>query len=258
MKVGLRAWVAGALLACKAMIDASNRSDHQQAMFRALSLSFAQLSDRAFLTVLLKSLAVTLLIFAVGGIGLYFLLGWLIGLTGWTGGGSVAAAGALAIMLAGGWLWWRAVAMAVIGFFADDIVDAVERKHYPDHHARAMKPSFREETRVAMGSIGRALGWNLAALPLYIALLITGIGTVAAVFLVNAILLSRDLADLVAIRHVPEPQREEWRRRTRPRRLQLGLVSAGLFVVPVANLLAPILSAAMAAHMLHRGEEPHA
>ena len=37
----------------------------------------------------------------------------------------------------------------------------------------------------------------------------------------------------------------------RPTRWSLGLLSAASFVVPVANLLAPILSAAMAVHLLH-------
>ena len=37
----------------------------------------------------------------------------------------------------------------------------------------------------------------------------------------------------------------------RPARWSLGLLSAASFVVPVANLLAPIVSAAMAVHMLH-------
>ena len=40
----------------------------------------------------------------------------------------------------------------------------------------------------------------------------------------------------------------------RPARWSLGLLSAASFVVPVANLLAPILGAAMAVHMLHLGK----
>jgi uncharacterized protein involved in cysteine biosynthesis len=83
----------------------------------------------------------------------------------------------------------------------------------------------------------------------------TVIGPAIAFFLVNALLLARDLGELVAIRHVPRERWRDWRRETRGKRMQIGLVAGGLFVIPVANLLAPILSAAMAAHMLHGGTE---
>ena len=38
----------------------------------------------------------------------------------------------------------------------------------------------------------------------------------------------------------------------------LGLAVAGLFVVPLANLFAPILGAAMATHLFHGGRGGHA
>ncbi|MCA1749069.1 MAG: EI24 domain-containing protein [Sphingomonadales bacterium] len=227
-------------------------------MFRALALSFGQLSDPVFLKVLAKSLGLTALIFVGLGLLLYFALAWLIGWAGWGDGGMFAAFGAILLTVLGGWLLFRAIAMAVIGLFTEEIVEAVEAKHYPDRHARAVRAGAGEQVRVALGSFGRAIGWNLVALPLYLLLFVTGIGTVIAVFAVNALLLARDLADLVAMRHVAEAERPAWLKRTRWRRLQLGGVSAGLFLLPVANLLAPILSAAMAAHMLHRGDRPHA
>ncbi len=239
-------------------IDASVRESHESlTMFRALSLSIGQLGDPAFLKVLAKSLALTLAIFVVLGIGLYWLLQWGMG---WLGlneasGGALAALAAIAIVLLSGWLLFRVIAIAVIGLFTEEIVDAVERRHYPEKAALARKSSHAEQVRVALGSVGRTIGWNLLASPVYIVLLFTGIGTAIAFFAVNALLLSRDLGDLVAVRHVAREQRRDWLRVTRARRLQTGLVSAGLFMVPVVNLLAPILSAAMAAHMLHVRED---
>jgi len=50
---------------------------------------------------------------------------------------------------------------------------------------------------------------------------------------------------------VPRAHWGGWRKETRGKRMQTGLVAAVLFVIPASNLLAPILSAAMAAHMLH-------
>ena len=228
-------------------------------MLRALFLSIGQLGDPAFLKVLAKSLGLTVILFAIAGFGLYWLLIWLFGWLGWQEGGGFAAATAAALIaIVSGWLLFRIVAIAVIGLFTDEIVDAVERKHYPDHADRAVSASYTAQIRVGLASAGRAIGWNLLALPLYIILVFTVIGPAVAFFAVNALLLSRDLGELIAIRHVPKERWRDWRRETRAKRMQIGLVAAGLFVIPVANLLAPILSAAMAAHMLHGGTNDNA
>ena len=84
-------------------------------------------------------------------------------------------------------------------------------------------------------------------------LLATGIGTAAAFFAVNAWLLGRDLGDMVASRHLDCAGVKQWRQQTGPRRFLLGLGGTGLFVIPVANLAAPVLGAAMATHLFHRG-----
>ena len=96
-----------------------------------------------------------------------------------------------------------------------------------------------------LASLVRLVGGNLLALPVYILLLVTGIGTPIFALFVNALLLGRDLEAMVLARHPDRPRFD------RPARWSLGLLSAASFVVPVANLLAPILSAAMAVHMLH-------
>lgn len=221
-------------------------------MLRALTLSISQLGDRAFIAVLLKSLLLTLAIFAVLGFGLYWALIWFFAWLGWSeSGGFAAATAAVLIALASGWLLFRVVAIAVIGLFTEEIVDAVERKHYPRQAAMATSAGRGAQLKIALGSVGRAIGWNLLAAPLYIVLLFTVIGPAIAFFAVNALLLGRDLGELVAARHVPRGDWRDWLASTRGRRLQIGIVAAGLFMIPVANLLAPILGAAMAAHMLH-------
>ncbi len=67
----------------------------------------------------------------------------------------------------------------------------------------------------------------------------------SAVWVVNALLLGRDLAEMVTARH-PNLMLP-----SRGRRTLLGLPVAALFLLPVANLLAPVLGAAMAVHMIH-------
>ena len=91
------------------------------------------------------------------------------------------------------------------------------------------------------------IGGNLVALPFYILLLVTGVGTVLLALGVNALLLGRDLEAMVLARHPERPRFD------RPARWSLGLLSAASFMVPIANLLAPIASAAPKAARLFSG-----
>ncbi|CAN5400874.1 hypothetical protein BH10PSE12_BH10PSE12_14260 [soil metagenome] len=212
------------------------------ALWRALP----QVFHPAARVVLLKSLALTLLLFAALGGGGWIGLRYGFTRMGWGEGGYAQVAIATLIALATTWLLFRAVAMAVLGLFSDAIVEAVEAEDYPAA-ARVARPlSWAAGIRIALRSLGRAIGWNLLALPLYIVLLVTGIGTLALFLAVNAYLLGRDLAEMVESRHPELPPIPA------ATRLLMGLVSALLFLLPVANLLAPIWSAAMAVHVLHR------
>ena len=211
-------------------------------LIRALS-AFALPPVRSMLW---RSLALTLLLFGALGVGLWFGLAHVFRHFGWTQGeGWAGAALALLIALAGAWLLFRAVAMAIVSFFADTIVIAIERTDYPDRHAMARPVPFARSMRVALRSVLRMIGWNLVALPLYALLLVTGVGAPLLFLLLNAYLLGRDLADLVEGRHPERPPL------TAGQRWQVGFVSALLFLPPVVNLLAPVWSVAMATHMFH-------
>ncbi len=220
-------------------------------MLRYLLLSIGQLGDRAVLRVFVKSMAVTLILFVLGGAGVWWATQAL--LARWIGDGATGLATAFAVVVTvlGFWLLFRAVAVAVIGVFADEVVAAVEARHYPQALAEARPLPFGRSLAMGLRSAGRVVGINLLLLPLYIILLATGVGTAAAFFVVNGWLLGRDLGDMVAVRHLDRPDIPAWRRSTGGRRFLLGLVDAALFVVPVLNLAAPILGAAMATHLFH-------
>jgi len=227
-------------------------------MIHAFFLALGQLFDRPVLLVLAKSLAVTLLLFVGLGFGLWQAMDRLGGAASeWMGYGPNAGAFAdvatLLLLVLGWWLLFRAVAVAVVGIFADEIVAAVEAKHYPEAHAEARDVPLGRSIAMGVGSAARTIGYNLLLSPLYLTLLITGVGTALAFFLVNAVLLGRDLGDMVAARHMPYGALAAWRRDTRLRRLALGAAGTGLFLVPLLNLVAPVLGAAMATHMFHRG-----
>ncbi|MDQ1158592.1 CysZ protein [Sphingomonas sp. SORGH_AS 950] len=220
-------------------------------MIRAFFLSLAQLGDPAIRRVLFRSLAVTLALFAGAGIALWW--GVRAVLSGWLGAqaGGWSAALIVVVELLAFWLAFRAVAVAVVGLFADDIVAAVEARHYPDRLARARPVPFARGVAMGLGSAGRVIAINLVLLPLYIVLLATGVGTAAAFLVVNGWLLARDLGDMVAARHMDRAAMRRWRKATGPARFLLGLAAAALFVVPGVNLLAPVLGASMATHFFH-------
>lgn len=213
----------------------------------AFLLALRDLPHPRVLRVLAQSLALTLLLLALSGTAIFFASRWALAHWKWLGDAELDMAGLLIILLivAGSWLLFRAVAIVVVGLFADGIVADVEGRYYPGAAAGAVDVGWRQNITLALASLVRLIGGNLLALPIYILLLVTGIGTPIFALFVNALLLGRDLEAMVLARHPGRPRLD------RSGRWSLGLLSAASFVVPVANLLAPILSAAMAVHMLH-------
>ena len=219
---------------------------------RAILLSLRQLTEPATLRLLLLTILLTLALFLLFGAGLWAVLHhWVIPRLVAADDGTIAAAVALGGMVLAGWLLFRAVAMLVIGLFTDGIVASVEEAHYPAAAARAQPVSFARGLRLGMRSARRAIGWNLLAAPFYLLLLVTGVGTLALALLVNAVLLGRDFEAMVAARHPAAGEHPL----TASQRWVLGGASALLFVVPFANLVAPVFGAALAVHLLNSPRE---
>ncbi len=217
-------------------------------MLAAFSLALGQLGDRRILAVIAKSLALTVAVFAVAAVAVYFAI------TQWTptdgNGGFVAAALVGLVLIVSLWFLFRFVALAVLQLFGDEVVRAVEARHYPASAASARPLGWREELRVGLRSLGRSLGYNLLALPVALLLLVTGVGTVLVFAAVNAVLLGRELTEMVALRH-----RDDAGNAPLPgfaTRTALGAVVVVLLLVPFVNLLAPVLGAAAATHLVHR------
>jgi uncharacterized protein involved in cysteine biosynthesis len=221
----------------------------------SLLLALRQLADPRILRILGKSMAVTLVLFAGLAWGGWALIEWGMEQAGlgdalFTGAGGVRQIAAFVLVVIGLWLGWRIVAMAVIQFFADEVVLAVEARHYPHAASTARELGWSEQLRSSLAAAGRALLFNLLALPVALALLVTGVGTALLFWLVNAVLVGRELQDMVWLRH-----RRDTKHRApigRAERLLLGGIIAGLLAVPLAGFLAPVLGAAAATHLIHR------
>lgn len=217
-------------------------------MLSALTLALADLFDRRLLPIWLKSLAATLLAVAVLGVGAFYGLRALAQRLIADSDIAGLLVALLVVFLA--WLLWRIVALAVLQFFADEVVEAIEMRDYPGHARLARKLGWPAELRRAAASALRALVYNLIALPFAAVLLVTGVGAPLLFIAVNAVLLGRELQDMVWLRHGGAGQ-------TRSplgtgERLALGGVTALLLTVPVVNFAAPFLGAACAVHLIHR------
>lgn len=212
----------------------------------AIVKAFGQLGDRAVIAVLVKSIAVTLVLFAGLGAGLYAALA----ATAERLGQSAGWGGVLALLLLpiAVWLLFRVVAVAVLQFFADEVVAAVEARHYPALAAQAQPLALRREIAVATRGLMRALGYNLLALPVAGMLVLTGIGPTLVFLAVNAVLLGRELTDMAWVRHA---RGDEGANPVAPsERLLLGAASAGIMLVPVVGLLGPVVGAAAGTHLV--------
>ena len=222
---------------------------------RALALSIAQLGDRAILRVLAKSAALTLAIFAALGAALWWALDaaieeWIVATLPADYSDGIAGVVALVLGLLAAWFLFRVVALAVIQLFADEIVQAVEARHYPEAAASARTLPLGEDIANGARGAGRAILFNPVALPFAVILLVTGVGTALLFWFVNALLLGRELNDMVALRHRTSGS-ADGPAIDRITRFLLGGVVAALLAIPFVNLLAPVIGAASATHLIH-------
>ena len=215
---------------------------------RAFALALGQLSDPAILRVLAKSVLATLAIFALLGVAAWQGLSAL--LTGYAAGYE-GLSGLIALVLTGigAWLVFRVVALAVLQFFADDVVRAVERRHYSPA-ADVPDLPFSSELAASGRALLRVIAVNAVVLPVALVLLVTGVGTALLLWAANAWLLGRELIEMVWLRH--RADRDELAPVSGLTRFLLGGIIAALLIVPIVNLLAPVLGAAAATHLVHR------
>ena len=222
----------------------------------AIVTAFGQLGDRAIVAVAVKSIAITLALFAGLGVGLYYALGQLFR-SDWFASvlpGEWAFTAGIIVWLVASfvafWLLFRVVALMVLQFFADEVVAAVEARHYPALAGQAQPLPLAREVALAARGLLRAVGYNLLALPVAAVLAFTAIGP-AVVFLgVNAVLLGREFTDMAWLRHCCGD--EGGNPVGASERVMLGSVVAAMMLVPVLNLIAPMIGAAAGTHLVLR------
>ena len=210
------------------------------ALLRAFSTSFSPPLRK----VMALSLAIALLSFLILGIFVTLFLqhlptigwrpvNWLIDLLGVVGVAFLS------------WLLFPAVATLIMGFFLERVAATVEASYYPGRG-----PPRRQSTQEIVMSGARlmllTIALNMLALPVYA--LLPGINI--AVFLVlNGYLLGREYFEVVAMRRLDVDATTAIRRRFGGRIFYGGVMIAGMFLLPIVNLAAPVIATAFMVHI---------
>ena len=152
--------------------------------------------------------------------------------------------GALAV-LGLSWLLFPAVLTLVMGFFLDRVAGAVEARTYPGKGPPRLAP-MGETVVLTMRLMGLAIIFNLLALPVYV--LVPGLNFF--VFLgLNGYLFGREYFEVVALRRLDPTAARAARHRFGGRVFLGGVAIAALFLVPLVNLVAPVIATAFMVHL---------
>jgi len=213
-------------------------------MLIALCRALAELSTPPLRRVVALSLGLGVLSFALVWIGVALVLDnsawfgwapldWLSGILG----------GLVAVLLLS-WLLFPAIVTMIMGLFLDRVAAAVEARDYPGR-APARRQPIADMARVTVRLMLLTIALNLVALPLY---LVPGLNVF--VFLgVNGYLFGREYFEVVALRRLDMAAARAVHHRFGGRIFVGGMVIAGLFAVPLVNLLAPVIATAFMVHV---------
>ena len=140
--------------------------------------------------------------------------------------------------------------LAVASFFQEAVADAVEARYYPELAAADGVPLGTLLFAAARFFLLLVVV-NAVALPFYVALLwAAGSGAVLMVA-VNGLLTGREYYEIVALRRMSRQDMDASRRKNRWSYFVAGVAIAALGLVPIINLLAPVLGIAVMVHLFH-------
>lgn len=219
-----------------------------------IALALSQALDRRFLWVLLRGILITVLLLA----GITWGVVWLVTLLPdsfglpWVGEVTIPEIGvqglAIGAMLLLSMILMFPVAAVFVGFFLDEIADAVERRHYP-HLPPASPPGYVAGLLQALKFGGVVVVANILALILY---LLSGPLAPFVFYAVNGYLLGREYFQVVAERRMPVAEAASLRRRHQLQVLAGGIAMAVPLSIPILNLVVPVLGVAASTHLFHR------
>ncbi|MDX2143655.1 MAG: EI24 domain-containing protein [Rhodospirillaceae bacterium] len=219
-------------------------------MIHAFTLGFLQLKDPRILRLVVISVLCTIVVYAA----LFAGVGWLLRTTTvtelpWLDTLFDAGAGVSAAILA--WLLFPGIVTGVVGVFLDDVVAAVEARHYAQKGAGRDVPTM-EIVGSSLKLMGATIGLNLLMLPLYVLLVFLPPLNLVLYYLVNGRLLGREYFETVALRRLDARAMAEMRQSHRWTVWAAGALTTALLTVPFVNMVAPVVGTAAMVHLFHK------
>jgi uncharacterized protein involved in cysteine biosynthesis len=216
-------------------------------MLASFTMAFGQLNDSRFLKPLLYSLGLSLVVALIalpaGYLGFEWLnqafLSWLEGGDSWwmdTIEWSLRVLGILIILVIL-FFAFGSVQTAFLGLFLDDVVTAARDKNHPTIQLEP-PPSLSKSSWASARFLALSLSLNALILPVVlIGWFLPPLGLIVQL-IANGYLFGKEYEDIIAVRFQTETRLDPLKRTI------FGTATAALFLVPVLNFVAPVISAA--------------
>ena len=219
-------------------------------MINLFLISFSQLPDPAFRRVIIKAILLSVFVFVFLAIIVWFVLSETNFFTFWLFEAFADIFGGVtAIIIA--WLLFPTLASFFITLFLEDIVEAVESRHYPG----VILEKFNSPSATFIISLrftAIALLLNILAIPFYFFTIWFPLLGIFVFYCLNGYLLGREYFELVALRHMKMEDIPSIRRSNRWQLFLFGSVTTFLFTIPIINFLAPILGVTGMTHFFRK------
>lgn len=224
-------------------------------ILQGFSKALGQLPDPRFRRVVVLGIGLTLALLVAASLVFVWLVQWAVPdmtdlpLIGPVGGIDTALSIASVFLVLGLSVFLMVpVASAFSGLFIEQVVDAVEDRHYP-----ALPPArplgLVDGVIASVNFVGLVVVVNLAAL---FALPFVGPFAPILFWAVNGYLLGQEYFTLVALRRMGRAEAKALCRVHRARLWAAGVLMAVPLTVPVLNLIIPVLGVATFTHIFHR------
>ena len=224
-------------------------------MINSFLKSIIQFSDPAFRIVLIKALILSVLVFIFLTGTVWFVLTetnvfsfWFFEIIADTLGGITV------IFMV--WLLFPAVASFFVTLFLEDIVDAVENRHYPDDPP-VQPVKLSKSMSISLRFTAVTLVLNILALPFYLFTIWFPPLAIGVFYCINGYLFGREYFEILALRRLNSNDIVLVRKVNKWKLFSAGVVITFLFTIPVVNLFAPVIGVAALTHIfksIHRHE----
>jgi len=210
-------------------------------------MSINQLSDPAFRKVLVRGIIMSGFVFSCLLGTVWFFLSETSYFSFWLVEMIVDVLGGIAVIVVT-WLLFPAVASFFVALFLDDIVDAVEIRHYPNEPPRKSVVSS-SAIMVSLRFTAITLVLNIIALPFYLLTIWFPPLAIVIFYILNGYLLGREYYELVALRYLSLTNSELTRKANKSQLFVAGVGITFLFTIPILNLVAPVIAVAAISHI---------